>query len=545
MADKLVVIAEASLNFLERYTPIVKLVRQYNNSIQLIGIFVKFIDFKPIVFDEKYFDELYFPFEYKEASVVIARFADYKKIFLVNHIPSLGDSVIYRLAKDCHDVNKKLVFRNCVSLKRFFDTGFDDSVSLTKRVEKVKSEENEIRFKVSILSLLVSVLVFSAQFWSKMFATRTVQRKRILFIKLDVLGDMIVALPYLKALREAYSDADITIMASSHGAGILKDQSELYARGLFDHLLIWDAPWHFPSKSVLGVSELRAIFKWLPKLWRERFDIVIQPVVFGTGLAFALLALGKRTFAAVDSGLPLARALRPLVSDPVDIDKKRIYHMKDYAEQTLRALNIERSHDNLPDLTINKRASVTVDTFLNANGYNSDLLIAVNVGARNPVRIWSVNKIAEVIHECKKRFKATIVLLGSEKERVLAEDISACSKVSVINSAGKLSFNELIALVARSNLVVTADTGIMHLAAAVKAPIVAIYGAGLVDSCHPLNDDFVIVKKELGCSGCADRCFTPPPAPCMEALTPNDVLTAITQLLIKQKSVKSLLGPSC
>jgi ADP-heptose:LPS heptosyltransferase len=71
----------------------------------------------------------------------------------------------------------------------------------------------------------------------------------------------------------------------------------------------------------------------------------------------------------------------------------------------------------------------------------------------------------------------------------------------------------------------------MHMAAALDRKIVAIFGAGLVPFCHPLCSKYLIVKHELGCSGCNDICFTDGVAPCITLVTVDMVLEAIQTLL--------------
>ncbi|WP_151157233.1 glycosyltransferase family 9 protein [Oryzomonas sagensis] len=532
MNKELVIVAEASLNFVERFTPLADIIRKNNPTSRIIGIFVRFVDFNLPVFTDKLFDDMIFPLGCEDAFGQISRFTQSNILFLFSHIPSTCDCQLYRLSKFICEEKRYLVMRNCLNLQHFFESSTDDGKLIKPLIEQTIRKEREIHFKVFLFSLVIAAIISPIRFFRKLFVKGGGSVSRILFLKLDVLGDMIVTIPYIKALRDAYPEAEITIIASRHGAGFLEEQHKLHVKGLYNELIVWNAPWHFSSRQVFGVRELFEMLGLLPQLWRKHFDVVIQPVIFGTGVAFALLSLGKRIFAAISLGLPLSRALKPLLTDPVIIDQSRIYHMKDYVEETLRALNIERGFNNSCDLRIDNEASSFIDQFLKSHGYMGGVLIAVNVGARNPVRILSAQKFAKVISDCRKRFSATIVLLGSESEKFLADEIATLSDGWPINSAGIFTFNQLTAFISRCSLIITVDTGIMHLAAAVKVPIVAIYGAGLVESCHPLTNNYKIVKKELGCSGCADKCFSEPPAPCMEAINPDDIVESVNSILL-------------
>jgi ADP-heptose:LPS heptosyltransferase len=84
-------------------------------------------------------------------------------------------------------------------------------------------------------------------------------------------------------------------------------------------------------------------------------------------------------------------------------------------------------------------------------------------------------------------------------------------------------------------VVVTPDTGVMHIAAALNRNIVALFGAGLVPFCRPLSDNYVIVKHELGCSGCGDKCFTEVNVPCLDFITVEEVVNAAKGFLARDK----------
>jgi len=329
----------------------------------------------------------------------------------------------------------------------------------------------------------------------------------------------------------AHPDAELTVLASSRGAAILKAQDRLHPKRLYDALLVWDAPWHLNFPKILGVRALLEMVRRLPPLWLRRYDLAIQPVHFGTGIVFALLTFSRRVAALVDPGLPLAARVRHLLTDPVDLPADRILHMQEWTVMVLQKLGV-RTDLAAPGLLIDPKARLAVKDFLLSQGADpGKKLFLFHVGAGHPLRTWGAERFAELARDLVRRHDAVIALTGGKGEQNLASEIQQRAQVPIVSTAGRLDLNEVTALVSMADLMVTVDTGVMHLAAALNANLVAIFGAGLVESCRPLNRNHVIVKEEFGCSGCVDRCFLPGYPPCLEAVTVERVQAAVEQVL--------------
>lgn len=535
----ILILAESCHNLVERYTPLVDEIRTNQPEARIVGIFAGYELGAQRIEDDDLFSKTHFFASPEDAIPLLTDINHQLLIIFINHNMTFRDSRLYYSARKATS-RKAVILRNRINLQKFFATGCDDENTIGPRVADVRREHAVIQLKTFLLSILVWITVFLARLFR--FATngRNDKKKRVLFIKLDVLGDMIVTLPYIAALRETCKDVELTVLASGRGAGILREQNPLYEHGLCDRLLIWDAPWHIKFPKILGFEELVELVRRLPMYWNQRYDIVIQPVNFGTGIVFALLTLGKRVLAVIDSRLPLAMRLRHLVSDPVDVHQDKIYHMKDWAELVLSRLGVIVDPEK-PGLIVDAHALDRVKLFVEQQGFrHGRKLFLFNVGAGHPLRIWGALKFAELATQVSTRHNAMIVLTGSEAERALATEIESLSTVPLINLIGQFSLNELIALTSIADLMVTVDTGTMHLAAALETPLVAIFGAGLVDSCRPLNRNHIIVKEELGCSGCADRCFVSGYPPCLDRVTVSQVHEALEMLLEQQKSTRRM-----
>lgn len=534
MEDRIVLLAECSINLSERFTPVITEIRKYLPNSSLSCIFTRF-EIENIAFDlPDGVERFFFPKDEIEAASIIKSLPHTTLITLINHNATIRDYRLFRAAKKSKSTKTIYLLRNCVSLNEYFVNGIDNGRMIDFLVKKARITDIAIHLKVNLLFLFIAIVMLVAKPIKYVAGFKRQQKKKILFIKLDVLGDMIVTIPYLRALRQAFKDAELTILASKRGGVILEEQGKLYEGGLFDKLLIWDTPWHFKCQKLLTIHDLWKTVKALPGFWRQRYQLVIQPVALGTGVMFALLTLSDRVVAIIDPYLPLARRMRHFVSDPIDIKIEKIYHLKDLTELSLACLGVSRD-DTVPSLLVSHDAQNNVSLFLEQETQGAcDKLIVVNVGAGNVLRVWGAEKFAALIRKIKSAYEATIVLIGCKADLEMADKIKDLSAVPLDNSAGRLSLNEIIALTKRADLMVTVDTGIMHLAAALETPMVAIYGAGLVDFCKPLSTNYIIVKKELGCSGCADRCFVEGRPPCLDAVDVNDVFSAVQSILEKK-----------
>jgi heptosyltransferase-2 len=120
---------------------------------------------------------------------------------------------------------------------------------------------------------------------------------------------------------------------------------------------------------------------------------------------------------------------------------------------------------------------------------------------------------------------ADVLIFGSAAERPMAEEIGAAMKHSPVIAAGDTSLRQLLALMARCRLMVTSDSGPMHLAAALGIPLVAVFGSTDERATGPLGERVRIVKKGVACSPCGLR-VCPIDFRCMTELTVEEVFRA-------------------
>jgi len=152
--------------------------------------------------------------------------------------------------------------------------------------------------------------------------------------------------------------------------------------------------------------------------------------------------------------------------------------------------------------------------------------IAIHPTARWPTKLWGDERFAELVRRLPPD---RVVLTGAASERDRIETIAQGRP----NLAGKTSLLELAELYARCAVVVTNDSGPMHLAAAVGTPVVAIFGPTDPSLTGPYGNRHVVLRSAVDCSPCFKKhCVHRPPMECMEQVTVEQVLAAVNPFLV-------------
>lgn len=169
---------------------------------------------------------------------------------------------------------------------------------------------------------------------------------------------------------------------------------------------------------------------------------------------------------------------------------------------------------------------------------NSDPFVAVFIGSSVPEKCWGVDRFSQLVGRLSDfGFKALII--GGEGERA-AGVVAVGSKG--LNLAGMTSLAETAAVIARSSLVVSGDSGVLHIAASLDIPTVSLFGPSSAEKWAPRGERHIVIKKDLPCSPCS-KFGTIPACPihvqCMRDITVDEVFNAVTMLLTSTGALSS------
>ena len=157
--------------------------------------------------------------------------------------------------------------------------------------------------------------------------------------------------------------------------------------------------------------------------------------------------------------------------------------------------------------------------------------VAINPGATyGSAKRWFPERFAAVADTIAEEFSARILIIGGPNEGSIAEEVAANMQKRPLNLAGKTSVRQLMALLSQCRLLVTNDSGPMHVAAAFGVPIVAIFGSTDHTTTSPLTSSCRIVRHPTECAPCL-KTECPTDHRCMTAVSVEDVLRATRTLL--------------
>lgn len=165
-------------------------------------------------------------------------------------------------------------------------------------------------------------------------------------------------------------------------------------------------------------------------------------------------------------------------------------------------------------------------------------VIAVHAGGGREIKQWNLERFADVASRLALKLEATVVLSGSEEDRAAVTSVKErlTNRIEVLDLCGRADLVTLAAVLQRASLLVTGDTGPMHLAAALDVPQVAVFGPSDPRRWGPASDRALVVRAQLPCSPC-NRIRQPPARcrghvpDCLAAVSSDEVYAAAARLL--------------
>jgi heptosyltransferase-2 len=335
--------------------------------------------------------------------------------------------------------------------------------------------------------------------------------QRILVRSTNWIGDAVMTTPALAAIRQAFPQSEITILANP-----LVSQLFLYHPWV-DHVITFDR--NGEHKGVKGRLRLAAQLK------KKQFDLaLILPNSFDSALIPWLARIPERLGKKSDGrGWLLTDTCRgdATVSAQHEID----YYLNLMAEFGIK------STGNTPQLFTTAEEDIEAEKLLLENGITQGIsLLGINAGASyGSAKRWYPERFASVASQLSARWGICPVLFGGPGEQDIVADIEASLSGNCINLVGKTSVRQLMALIKRCSFFVTNDSGPMHIAAAFNVPLVAIFGPTDHLGTAPFSERAVIIRKAVDCAPCKLR-NCPTDHRCMTEVTAEDVFHAAVSL---------------
>jgi len=356
--------------------------------------------------------------------------------------------------------------------------------------------------------------------------------KRILVVKLSDIGDVLTATPALRALRESFPAARVDALIPPNSAPVLAESP------LVDDVIVFDKFQYDRPIDAFRPSSLAAVVRFTRDLRRQCYDCLVilhhLTTRWGT-LKYALLAVtsGAKVRVGLDNGRGWFLTHR--VPDEGFGAKHEVEYWLD-AVGTIGA----GTEDTSLEMAIGAEDEAFVnDQIPMTKSQTPRPVVAIHPGSGgySLARRWPPKGFAQVADALVERYRARIVLVGTPADGV--SQVASLMRSEAVNLEGSTNLKQLAAILNRCDLFIGADSGVMHLAAAVGTPLVAIFGPSNHRAWGPWPRDgrHIILRADLACSPCSyvgykvgqrEGCEA---MTCMKAIAPEIVLAVAERLL--------------
>jgi ADP-heptose:LPS heptosyltransferase len=358
--------------------------------------------------------------------------------------------------------------------------------------------------------------------------------RRILVYRIGQLGDTIIALPAMWAIREHFPQAHLALLSNAYeGSPVVAARSVLPATGLFDQWLT------YPTGE--GRTSARSFLQLLLRLRRERFDtlVYLAPRQRTTrqvrrDLLF-FRAAGIRTFIGHEGFAPL-----PPRADgtPLPTVEHEADHLINRLEQS--GIPAPPPGERMMDLKLTPDEYEEARHWLAAGcgeAFQSRRLVGLCPGSKWPSKVWPEERFARLGERLLKEFGLFPVIFGGALDRERGERLIAYWGGGA-NAAGSLDVRTAAAALSCCQLYVGNDTGTMHMAAAVGTPCVATFSAqDWPGRWYPYGSGHIVLRQAVASEGCllsvCDRDLQ-----CLKLIEVEDVLNACRTVLERRKDVR-------
>lgn len=352
--------------------------------------------------------------------------------------------------------------------------------------------------------------------------------RRVLAVRLDNLGDVLMTTPAIGAVRESLPEAHITLLCSSGGEAVTRHLSDI------DETIVYDAPW------VKGRAPrpLDADFEMVERLTRRGFDAaVIFTVYTQSALPAALLCRL--------AGIPLRLAhsrenpydlLSHWVADPEPA--QGIRHEVERQLALAGSVGL-RTRDERMRFNCHEADRAAVQALLSSVGIApGERYVVVHPGATAASRRYPAQRFGVAADAIARDSGCAVLFTGGRDEEPLVLAAQAAMRQRSVSLAGRLSLGELAALLERAQLLVSNNSGPVHLAAALGTPVVDLYA--LTNPQHtPWRVAHRVLNHDVPCRNCLKSVCPQGHHDCLLKVEPQAVATAAAELMAERRAERA------
>jgi len=337
------------------------------------------------------------------------------------------------------------------------------------------------------------------------------KHKKILIMRTDRLGDVILSTPVIANLRKFYPDSHIAFLCRPYTKDVLEGNPYL------DEIIVYDK--NKEHKSIF--SSIKFCFS----LRKKKFDTV-----------FILNPNNRSNILAFFSGIPhrygLNRKMGRFLTRPIrDTKHEGKKHELEYTLDILKEAGISVT-EKQTYFPIKKDSEKKIEGLLLANGIKNNNFIVMHPSASCPSKRWMQDNFIKLARLIKEKANLKVIIISSKEEKKFAEALA--KEEGVIDFRGVLSISDIGALLKHSKVFVSNDSGPVHIAASLNVPVISIFGRndpGLSPvRWKPLGEKSFYIHKATSCKKClAHNCVNN--FLCLKSITPEEVFSLIWKIL--------------
>lgn len=379
--------------------------------------------------------------------------------------------------------------------------------------------------------VLRRLLAITFAFW-RQWKPLPQEPKRILVLRTEQIGDLVLSLPSFQALRKRFPDAYIAVLVQPVTASLLKFNPHV------NEIIACKLPWYERRSHPARIKHpVKRVFASIAYHWRclttaislgrqlsrYQFDVAVD---LGGHIYSLLLMVMTKT--PVRIGSPISGGKFLLTHWVLPEDRKH------EVERCLDIVGLLGAQTSEPQLSLSWAPEDEVfvnEKLLEAGIQNERLLVAIHPFSVAPSKNWNVKAWAKVADWLVQQAKATVIFIGSAEDREKVDAIRQQMQKNAFNLCGQFSLLQLAALLGRCDLVIGVDSAPAHIAAAVGTPVISVWSSAyLPEKWAPRSPQIWVIRKQVPCADCRLE-VCPKPVSCMDMITPEEVIAAAKEML--------------
>ncbi len=353
------------------------------------------------------------------------------------------------------------------------------------------------------------------------------EAERILVVKAAGIGDLLLAVPALRALRARFPEATIDLLVTP------KCESLLQSCSYVDHVFV------IPTEGMqnkIVISEIKPLLQLLRQLRSRQYDLLVNLYhLFSNRGAFRFRLLLQAVGAKFSIGRNTdgrGTFYDAWIDDSWEDPAFASRHEADLNLDVVRLLGAEDPGEGL-EFPVHEENRAALTEVLEQEGIRETraLRIVLNPGGDAVYKRWPAEYFARLADLLIEKTGAEVLVVGGKKDRPVIERVLSQMERHAIDLTGKLTLPELAALFSTSDLMVTNDTGPMHLAVAVGIPVVALFGPGKPGRYGPYGGAgrHHLLYHPVVCSPCTN--FECRDRDCLWSIRPEEVFEKVEEIL--------------